>query len=162
MPNSCKWYIKLCIFSIIAFFLTGCGIVEDIERDNIHRVKNINSNEVSKVTIYEIMRKYKSNKKLIKVIDKSSDIGRFIESLRSIKKVHMNHGQFPNMWSVEIEFKNKEQEKEKLNILQRTGFEGKLYIECLGHSWLGGAATAVSFDFFDWMDKNIWSPTGRP
>jgi hypothetical protein len=162
MIDSCKWLIKRFVFIITALSIIGCGVVSDIEKNNIQRVKHINSIEVAKVTIFETMRNYKSKKKMIKVLEENSEISEFIGSLRKMKRVHLNHPDFPNGWSVEIEFKDKKQEKEKLNILQRTGFEGRLYIECLGHRWLGGAAKAVSFDLYDWMNKSIGGPAGRP
>lgn len=92
---------------------------------------------------------------MVEIFEQYSEIDEFIKSLRTIKRVHLNHPRFPNRWAVEIKFKDKNKRSEKLKILQRIGYENRLYIRCLGHGFLGNAATTVSFDFYEWMKKNI-------
>jgi hypothetical protein len=155
MSINYKYLVRHFIFLTIALSVIGCGLVSDIEKENIRRVKNLNSNEVASVTIYETKRNYKTKKKMIIVLEKYSEIDDFINSLRTIKRVHLNHPRFPNRWAIEIKFKDKKKKIEKLKIFQRIGYENRLYVRCLGHRWLGSAATTVSFDFYDWMNKNI-------
>jgi hypothetical protein len=155
--NILKIYLPKIIQIAVSLLIIGCFNLESIENENIHNIKNINEKKVRKIEIFSIMLQYKDQqKKLIKSLSGRNEIENFIKSLKSLERVHQNHPQYPNRWKVLIEIEG--MEDEELKIFQMRGDHKNLYVRCLGHRWIGSAATAISSDVHRWMANNIGLP----
>jgi hypothetical protein len=131
--------------------------LDQIERENIQRVKNIDAGEVEKIEIFAIMVQYKDQEnKLIKTLTDRNDVESFVKCLRDLQRLSPNHPQYPNRWRVIIQLDGKE--NEELKLMQRIGYKNHLYVQCFGHMWFGSAAVAISSDLNKWMDQNIGLP----
>ena len=149
--------IYLTFFIFVAQLFMSCLDLDQIERENIQRVKNIDAREVEKIEIFAIRYQHKDQEnKLIKTLSERNEIESFVNCLRSLKHVHPNHPHYPNRWYVIIVMDGKE--NEELKLMQRVGDKQHLYVQCIGHKWIGSAAMAVSYDLNRWMDKNIGLP----
>ena len=151
-----KFSIPIFFILIVIFCmcLSSCFSVEEIENENIARVKNIDPSRVKKIEIFIEIYQYQNQKrKLLKVLEIKTEVEGFIHCLKSLRKVRPNHPQYPNKWYANIELEN--MDNESIMIMQRVGDNRYLYIRCLGHKWFGSAADSVSSELYQWMDKNI-------
>jgi hypothetical protein len=145
------------LISLVVIFISGCPDVTEIEKENIERVKRIDASTVKQIEIYADIAHYKNqHRKLQKTLVNSNDIENFTHSLKSLRGIRPNHPQYPNKWHIKIVFKDLEEEE--LKIMQRIGDKKYLYVRCLGDSWFGSAADAISADMYRWMDRNIGLP----
>ena len=98
-----------CLVLFIQLTSIACTDLEQVEYENIQRVKRIDISRVEKIEISADMVLYKSQKKkLIRLLLEKKDIKSFIECLRGLKHVHLNHPDFPNSWLVNIEIKGRD------------------------------------------------------
>lgn len=136
----------------ILIFSYSCSL-EEIEKENINRVKNIDKTEVKQISIQLESYHYKrQNNKLQKILLNENEIAQFLSCLKSLSKFHPNHPQYPNCWYGVIELLDGT--KEEIRIYQRIGDYRNLYVECIGHSFIGSAAVATSSSLYGWMEDN--------
>lgn len=132
---------NILLFILFVCLLFACDSIKDIEIKNIEELKKLNEKSVSVIEIFK-------EGKLVKRIDNTQEINDFTNSLADLTKFHPNHPNYSNEWYVKI--KLTDGIYEELYLMQEKNDQKNLYINPLGHRWLGGGGTARSKLLYKW------------